>query len=202
MCEVWNCAGRPIRVEVSDVFLPMRSAFESLGILAMRHLPFVFGFMSCCVSTSVVRAAEVSEEVAGGALPAPIVVTPELVEAHHAYQLAQLRLQQYRFVELPRQRQLLDGQVQLSESGIRVLRRRLRDYRPFLQVGRYSPVRTAAENDRLALEAAELELKLLRTERINLMRFSRQQSQLRQLEVLRTAIRVQQLMAVAETVEK
>ncbi len=139
-----------------------------------------------------------AEEVQAAPLPAPIVLTPELIEAHHAYQLAQLRWQKYRFHQLPLQRQSLDQQVRDSEAAIRVLKRRLRDYRPFLQVGRYSPVRTAAENDELALQTLEQELSLLRTERINLMRFSRQNSQLYQLDVLRTAARVLQLSAEAQ----
>lgn len=165
---------------------------------------FVFAatlLLVCCTTPLVAQEAETSEQVSGEKLPSPMVVTPELIEAHHAYQLAQLRLQQYRFVELPRQRQLLNNQVRQSEAEIRVLRRRVRDYRPFLQVGRYSPARTAAENDRLALLAVEQQLKLLRTERINLMRYSRQNSQLYQLDVLRTAARVLELSAAAQPKE-
>lgn len=157
----------------------------------MRTMLWAVGLLIALLVTPVVQAAEEKPEpVAGEPLPAPIVLTPELIEAHHDYQLAQLRLQKYRFQELPRQRQLLDQQVRLAESELRLLRRRVRDYRPFLQVGRYSPARTAAENDRLALLTVEQELELLRTERINLMRFSRQNRQLYELDVLRTAAKV------------
>lgn len=156
-------------------------------------------FVASVAAPQSSQAEEVETEVVQGeALPAPIVLTPELIEAHHAYQFAQLRWQQYRFQELPQKRQLLDQQIRSSEAAIQVLKRRIRDYRPFLQVGRYSPVRTAAENDRLALLTVEQELKLLRTQRINLMRFQRQNSQLYQLDVLRTASRVLQLSAEAQ----
>jgi hypothetical protein len=156
----------------------------------------VAGLLVTLLAVSAVRAAETVQAVAVPAeSPAVVVWTPELVEAHQAYRLAQLRWQQYRFVELPQQRQLLDSRVRMSESEIRVLRRRLRDYRPFLQVGSYSPARTAAENDRLALQAMELQLRSLRNERIALMRYSRQTSQLYQLDVLQTALRVKQALA-------
>lgn len=163
---------------------------------------FLFGaglFIASVVAPLTAQAEQVeAEAVQGEALPAPIVLTPELIEAHHAYQLAQLRWQQYRFQELPQKRQLLDQQIRSSEAAITVLKRRIRDYRPFLQVGRYSPVRTAAENDRLALLTVEQELKLLRTQRINLMWFQRQNGELYQLDVLRTASRVLQLSAEAQ----
>ena len=166
----------------------------------MRTLFFSTSLLIACLSwlTHGVQAEEFAEQVAGEAVANPVVITPELVEAHHAYQLAQLRWQQYRFVELPRQRQLLDAQVRLGESEAKVVKRRLRDYRPFLQVGRYSPVRPAAENDSLALQAAEQQLKLLKNERINLMRYSRQNAQLYQLDVLRTAARVREVLADAQ----
>ncbi len=161
----------------------------------MRYSILTVGLLTSWLAYS---AATCAEEVSNETVASSITITPELVEAHHAYQLAQLRWQQYRFAELPRQRQLLSGQVSLLESELQVLKRRLRDYRPFLQVGRYSPVRTAAENDRLALQTAEQQLKLLKHERINLLRFSRQNSQLKQLDVLRAAARVRQIVAEAQ----
>ncbi len=172
----------------------MRTLLLTTGLLATL-LAFPYA------SVMATEEAAKTEDVVGAVVAAPIVITPELVKAHHAYQLARLRWQQYRFVELPRQRQLLDNEVRLNESEIHVLRRRLRDYRPFLQVGRYSPVRTAAENDRLALQATEQQLRLLKNERINLMRYSRQNGELYQLDVLRTAQRVRQLVAQAGQAE-
>ena len=166
----------------------------------MRYLLLVVGLL--VAFPFAIQADELSETVVGEAASAPIArtpkLTPELVEAHHAYQLAQLRWQQYRFVELPRQRQLLDGQVRLLGSELSVLKRRLRDYRPFLLTGRYSPVLTSVENNRLALQATEQQLKLLKNEQLNLMRYSRQNAQLYQLDVLRTAARVRQIVAEAQ----
>ncbi len=139
----------------------------------------------------------VSEPVAAP-IATPIEITPELIEAHYAYQVALLRLQQYRFVQLPRQRQMLAGQSRLLDSEISILKRRQRDYRPSLRAGRHSPVRTDAENNRLVLQATEQQLKLLKNDRINLMRYSRQNAQLYQLDVLRTAAHVRQLVAKAQ----
>ena len=164
----------------------------------MRYLWVV---VLLAASSSPVCAQEATEEVAGKPLPAPIVITPELVEAHQAYQLAQLRWQQYRFVHLPRQRQLLDDRLHFGEAELQVLKRRQRDYRPFLQVGRYSPVETAAEDNALALLVAEQDVRKLRLDRINLMRYSRHEARQYQLDVLRTAARVRQVMAAAQRVE-
>lgn len=170
----------------------------------MRCLILAVAMLSAFPVT--LQAEEPQGDVVREATTAPITrtpkLTPELIEAHHAYRLAQLRWQQYRFVELPRQRQLLDGQVRLLDSELSVLKRRQRDYRPFLQVGRYSPVRTAAENDRIAQQAGELQLRQLKDERINLMRYSRQNAQLYQLEVLRTAARVRQIVAEAKNAQR
>ncbi len=118
------------------------------------------------------------------------IVTPELVEAHHALLSARMQAQRYQFVTLPHERRSLDEQIKFASAEIKVLKRRLRDYRPFLRVGEYSPVRTAAESHRLALLAAEQRLRVLKDERIALMRLSRQQHQLNNLEVLHAAARL------------
>lgn len=165
----------------------------------MRYL-LIVGLLVTSATTAV--AQDGAEEVAGERLPAPIVITPELVAAHQAYQLAQSRWQQYRFVHLPRQRQLLDDQLRFSEAEVQVLQRRRRDFRPFLQVGRYSPVETAAEDNSLALIVAEQNVRKLRLDRINLMRYSRHDARQYQLDVLRTAARVRQVMAAAQRVER
>ena len=166
----------------------------------MRTLILSAGLLGLLLTHSLSASAQETPEVVVGEviatpIAAQLVITPELIEAHHAHQLALLRWQQYRFVELPRQRQLLDGQARMLDSHISVLRRRQRDYRPFLRVGDYSPVRTAAENNGLALQSTELQRKLLKDEQINLMRYSRQNGQLYQLDVKRTAARVRQIVA-------
>ncbi|NOZ38962.1 MAG: hypothetical protein GXP24_01890 [Planctomycetes bacterium] len=118
------------------------------------------------------------------------IVTIELIQAHQEYQLAKLRMHEYRFVTLPQQRRNLDDQIKFAEAEIAVLSRRLRDYRPFLRVGEYSPVRTAAQEHRLALVDVEQQLGRLKNERIGLLRLTRQHSQLYQLDVLRAATRL------------
>lgn len=144
----------------------------------MRHLLIILT-LSLAVWT-------VTQDTAKAAGPA---VSLELIDAHRAYQAAKLRMHQYRFVSLPQQRQRLDQQSKLAEAEITVLERRLRDYQPFLRVGDYSPVRTAAENHQLALLATEQRLRQIKDSRIALLRLSRQQSQLYQLDVLRAATR-------------
>ena len=118
------------------------------------------------------------------------VLTVELIQAHQEYQLAKLRRHEYRFVTLPWQRRELDNQIKFSEAEIAVLHRRLRDYRPFLLVGDYSPVRTVAESDHLALIAARQRLGQLKNERVGLLRLTRQHNQLYQLDVLQAATRL------------
>lgn len=169
----------------------------------MRYLLFVAALLTVSLGLWAPNSyGQITPEpVADDEAPQAIVITPELVEAHYAYRTAQLRWQQYRFVELPQQRKELDNGVKLLESQIRMLKRRVRDYRPFLQVGRYSPARTASENDRLTLQAAEQQLKLLKNERINMMRYSRQNAQLHELDVLRTAAFVRRAMATAPRVD-
>ena len=106
------------------------------------------------------------------------MLTVELIQAHLEYQQAKLRRHEYRFVSLPRQRRQLDNQIRLAEAEIAVLKRRLRDYRPFLRVGEYSPVRTAAESHQLSLIAAEQRLEQLKNDRIGLDRLTRQRNEL------------------------
>jgi len=118
------------------------------------------------------------------------IVTVELIQAHREYQLAKLRMHEYRFVTLPRQRRNLAEQIKFTEAEIAVLHRRLRDYRPFLRVGEFSPVRTAVQEHRLALVDAEQQLGRLKDERLGLLRLTRQHSQLYQLDVLQAATRL------------
>ncbi len=122
-----------------------------------------------------------------------LVVTPELVEAHHGLKSARLQVHEYQFVTLPTARRALDQEKRLARAEIQILRGRLRDYRPLLRVGQYSPVRTAAESHQLSLLAAEGRLRRLQDERIALVRSSRQQYTLYNLEVLHAATRLAQL---------
>jgi hypothetical protein len=142
-------------------------------------------FVALLSSTSAVQAEEQAES--------QLVLTPELVEAQYALQAARLQVREYQFITLPATRRALDDQVELAQTEIQILSGRLRDYQPFLRVGEYSPVRTAAENHYLALQAAEQRLQQLQDARINLMRSSRQQYTLYNLQVLHAMTRVAQL---------
>ena len=131
---------------------------------------------------SGLSAARAEEKVEGRP-----VIAPELVAAHHALQSARQQAHEYQFVALPAARRSLDEQRRLAALEIRILRGRLRDYRPFLRVGEYSPVRTAAESHHLSLVASESRLRRLRDEQIALMRSSRQQLRIYNLEMLHAA---------------
>ncbi len=122
-----------------------------------------------------------------------VVVTPELVEAHHGLKSARLQVHEYQFVTLPAARRALDQEKRLAQAEIQILRGRLRDYRPFLRVGEYSPVRTAAQSHRLSLLAAEGRLRQLQDDRIALMRSRRQQARLYNREVLHAAAQLAEI---------
>ncbi len=139
------------------------------------------------VSTAGANAKEQTAEPTAEPVQGRVVITPELVEAHIAYKAAQARVRNYQHVVLPNTRRRLDEQVRLAETEIAILHRRLRDYRPFLRVGEYSPVRTAAESHLLSLRAAESRLRQLKDDRIALMRSTRQQYDFQNLEIVRAA---------------
>lgn len=122
-----------------------------------------------------------------------ILVTPELIQANIDYELAKMQLQQYRLVTLPEQRRSLDEQIRLTHAELQVLQRRLIDYKPFLEVDEYSPVRNAAENHYLAILATKSHLRSLRDARINQMRYTRQNYQLLRLNVLKAATKIAML---------
>ncbi len=120
----------------------------------------------------------------------PVVVSPELIEAYRDLQLAQIELRQYRFVELPRQRRWIADQITLAEVQARELNRRVQDYRPSLQFrSDNTPLRNAAENNRLELLATQQRLRQLKNQRIQLWRIGREEYRLRSLQVTLEATR-------------
>ena len=150
---------------------------------------YILAVVVLLTSFSVVRAEEVVGKTVGG----PSAITPELVQAHYDFQLAQLRLQQYRRVTLPQQRRQLNESIRYTDREVLLLKRRLRNYRPFLLVDEFSPVRTATDSHQLTLLAAQARSRHLRDARIHQMRFSRQNDQLLQLELLKAAAQLAQL---------
>ena len=146
----------------------------------------------CGLSLSLFsQASHAQEEVQG-----QLVITPELVDAHIAFKQAQARVHNYRNIVLPTAQRRLSEQIRLAETEIAILQRRLRDYRPFLRVGDYSPVRTAAESHVLALTAAQQRLNQLKDDRIALMRTTRQQFDFQNLEIVRAAAHYQRCGAI------
>lgn len=122
-------------------------------------------------------------------------LTPELVDAYREYALARQQLILYRQVTLPMKRQMLADASEQSRLELAVLGRRLMDYEPFLRVGDYSPVRTAAENDFLTRNVVAQRLRQLEDQELALMRFSGETDELYQFDVLRAAVRVRSVRA-------
>lgn len=118
------------------------------------------------------------------------VLTPELVDAYREYALARQQLIRYRQVILPMKQQVLANASQQTKLELAVLNRRLADYQPFLAVGDYSPVRTAAENDLLTRNATAQRLRQIQEEEIALMRFRGETDELYQYDVLRAVMRI------------
>lgn len=164
----------------------------------MRNLflAFILGF-GCLAANATAEQASNDGAATGEEQSVRIVLTPELVEAHYAHQLALARWRQYRYREMHSERRLLDDEIRLSKAEIQVLERRLRDYQPFLQVGRHSPVRTAAENDQLALLYIRQALRQQQDARLDQIRERRQTAQLYELEVLHAALKYRQALAEA-----
>lgn len=166
--------------------------FYCFGSCAMRHLMFSLMLFSGFVFAG--EAVQAEEKLAKAPVQNVVsvgqVVTLDLIDAHREYQAAKLRMHEYRFVTLPQQRLLLDQQIKLTSAEIAVLNRRLRDYQPFLRVGDYSPVRTAAESHGLALIVAGQRLQQIKDGQRALLRLSRQQGQLYRLDVLRASTRM------------
>lgn len=120
----------------------------------------------------------------------------EVLAAYLDYATARQNLIEYRQVVVPRERQSVADASEITAAQIRILQRRLADYRPFLAVGEYSPVRTAAENDALALKVAGQNLRHLQDARIAQMRFAGNPDRLYQQQLLLAAYRLQSLLAV------
>jgi len=151
----------------------------------MRFSSLIFGL--CLVAMCLSSGAKLC---AMQPVATPVVVSPELIEAYRDLQLAQIELRQYRFVELPRQRRWIADQITLAEVQARELNRRVQDYRPSLQFrSDNTPLRNAAENNRLELLATQQRLRQLKNQRIQLWRIGREEYRLRSLQVTLEATR-------------
>ena len=142
--------------------------------------------VACCLILSASSSVAHSQET----VTTGWQLTPELVDAYREYAIARQQLIQYRQVTLPLKRQMITNATAQTRLEIAVLNRRLTDYQPFLAVGDYSPVRTAAENDLLTRNAAAQRLRQLQDADIALMRFSGESDELYQYDVVRAALRV------------
>lgn len=124
-------------------------------------------------------------------------LTTELVDAYRDYAIARQQLIYYRQVTLPMKRQMVSDATAQTKLELAVLNRRLNDYQPFIAVGDYSPVRTAAEDVLLTRNAAAQRLRQLEDADLALMRFSRENDELYQYDVLRAFVRIRAAQAAA-----
>ncbi len=154
----------------------------------MRFYSLVVGF---CIASFSTGAVDIYAQQSNAARSSTLrVVSPQLIEVYRSWQLAQIELRQYRFVELPRQRRWLDDQITLAEVQARELHRRVQDYRPALQFrSDNTPIRNAAENYRLELLATQQHLQRLKNQRIQLWRIAREEYRIRSLQVTVEATR-------------
>jgi hypothetical protein len=150
-----------------------------------------FLLLALILVLSLPLACHAQEPVTGYAL------TPELVDAYRDYAIARQQLIYYRQVTLPMKRQMVSDATAQTKLEIAVLNRRLNDYQPFLAVGDYSPVRTAAEDVLLTRNAAAQRLRQLQDADLALMRFSGDSDELYQYDVLRAVVRVRAAQAAA-----
>jgi hypothetical protein len=150
-----------------------------------------FLLLALILVLSLPLACHAQEPVTGYAL------TPELVDAYRDYAIARQQLIYYRQVTLPMKRQMVSDATAQTKLEIAVLNRRLNDYQPFLAVGDYSPVRTAAEDVLLTRNAAAQRLRQLQDADLALMRYSGENDELYQYDVLRAVVRVRAAQAAA-----
>jgi hypothetical protein len=84
--------------------------------------------------------------------------------------LTQLQLQQYFYVDFPRQLQWLDNQTQLAEAELTLIARRVNGYRPFRSFHQYAATYTVDQEWQIALLAAQQRVECLRNARSDLWR--------------------------------
>ncbi len=146
---------------------------------------FLTSLLLLIFESSNVRAQSNAEWKING-----VTLTPELVNAYHELAIARQRLIYHRQVSLPQQQRALEDASRLSAAQILVLRRRLVDYEPFLAVGDYSAVRSAAEYDWLSLLSEQRKLRELREQELAEMQFRGEKDDLYVYDILRAAMRI------------
>jgi hypothetical protein len=133
----------------------------------------------CALSFSLIGTNVIAAETAGqdssaapamhsiaassSELPAPKPAGPTVT-------LAQLQLQQYFYVDFPRQIQWLDNQTQLAEAELALIARRVNGYRPFRSFHQYAATYTVDQQWQIALVAAQQRVQCLQNAQADLWR--------------------------------
>jgi hypothetical protein len=84
--------------------------------------------------------------------------------------LTQLQLQQYFYMDFPRQIQWLDNQTQFAEAELALIARRVNGYRPFRSFHQYAATYTVDQQWQLALLAAQQRVQCLQNAQADLWR--------------------------------
>ena len=122
----------------------------------------------------------------------------EIAAARLELKWAKLEFRDYWQIEYARLRRHLDAQVRLTEEEVRLLKERLRMYRPFDRFSTGSAVQWSVQNLRMCLLDAELRLQDLWAERSNLIRLRTPEWRILEARVQDARFRVAELERAAE----
>jgi len=124
------------------------------------------------------------------------------MSARHELELAKIELRHYWQVEYPRQRRILNAQIDLTEAEIRDYKERLHDYGPFSRFSTGQPFLITIQELRMCLREAELRLRDLWAERNALVRFHSDDWRILELRVQEARLRVAEIEAQEEQGER
>jgi hypothetical protein len=124
------------------------------------------------------------------------------MSARHDLEIAKTELRHYWLVEYPRQRRMLNAQIELTQAEIDDYKERLRGYRPFDRFSRGRPLNYAIQHTEMCLREAELRLRHLWAERNALVRFHSDTWRLLEMQAHEARVRVAELEAGELVIEE
>jgi hypothetical protein len=114
----------------------------------------------------------------------------ELAAARRELAVAKIEARHYWQVEYPRRRRELNAEITFADAELRAMKRLMREYGPFSLFSTGEPLFLPIQDLKLCILDAELRLRALRDERINLVRFHSEEGQLLDLRVADARARV------------
>jgi hypothetical protein len=107
----------------------------------------------------------------------------EMAAARRELAVAKIEANHYWQVEYPRRRRELNAEITFVDAELRAMKELLREYGPFSRFSTGQPLFLPIQDLKLCILDAELRLRALRDERINLVRFHSEEGQLLDLRV-------------------